>query len=45
MQLIHKGQELEVMHGKDGSLPDPASTDNAVFNWILQGLKDPIPAE
>merc|ERR1712241_1575305 len=28
---------------KDGSLPDPASTDNAEFKCILQLLKDSIP--
>ena len=30
---------------KDGSLPDPASTDNAEFKCILQLLKDSIPAD
>merc|ERR1711988_697734 len=27
--LIHKGKEFEEKFAKDGSLPDPASTDNA----------------
>merc|ERR1712238_63753 len=31
--------------GKDGSLPDPASTDNAEFKCILQLLKDSIPQD
>merc|ERR1739848_701214 len=31
--------------GKDGSLPDPSSTDNAEFKCILQLLKDSIPAD
>merc|ERR1712170_215996 len=30
---------------KDGSLPDPASTDNPEFKCILQLLKDSIPAD
>jgi adenosylhomocysteinase len=43
--LIHKGKELEAKYAKDGSLPDPASTDNAEFKCILQLLKDSIPAD
>merc|ERR1712222_300402 len=43
--LIHKGKEFEDKHAKDGSLPDPASTDNAEFKCILQLLKDSIPAD
>merc|ERR1712072_537722 len=43
--LIHKGKELEEKFAKDGSLPDPASTDNAEFKCILQLLKDSIPAD
>merc|ERR1712203_314002 len=31
--------------GKDGSLPDPASTENAEFKCVLQLLKDSIPAD
>merc|ERR1712013_895225 len=41
--LIHKGREFEEKYAKDGSLPDPASTDNAEFKCILQLLKDSIP--
>jgi len=41
--LMHKGKELEEKFAKDGSLPDPASTDNAEFKCILQLLKDSIP--
>merc|ERR1712066_626259 len=33
------------MGAKDGSLPDPASTDNAEFKCILQLLKDSIPLD
>merc|ERR1712185_639964 len=40
---IHKGKEFEEKYAKDGSLPDPASTDNAEFKCIPQLLKDSIP--
>jgi adenosylhomocysteinase len=43
--LIHKGKEFEEKFAKDGSLPDPATTDNAEFKCILQLLKDSIPAD
>merc|ERR1712070_561714 len=43
--LIHKGKEFEAKFAKDGSLPDPESTDNAEFKCILQLLKDSIPAD
>jgi len=43
--LMHKGKEYEEKYAKDGSLPDPASTDNAEFKCILQLLKDSIPAD
>merc|ERR1719178_630618 len=43
--LIHKGKEFEEKFAKDGSLPDPKSTDNAEFKCILQLLKDSIPAD
>merc|ERR1739838_243079 len=43
--LIHKGKEYEAKFAKDGSLPDPNSTDNAEFKCILQLLKDSIPAD
>merc|ERR1712061_55414 len=43
--LIHKGKEFEDKFAKDGSLPDPASTDNAEFKCILQLLKDSIPMD
>merc|ERR1711933_398767 len=43
--LIHKGKEYEEKFAKDGSLPDPASTDNAEFKCILQLLKDSIQAD
>merc|ERR1711977_665350 len=40
--LIHKGKEFEEKFAKDGSLPDPMSTDNAEFKCILQVLRDSI---
>merc|ERR1711887_358814 len=40
--LIHKGKEYEAEFAKDGSLPDPASTDNAEFKCILELLKESI---
>merc|ERR1711966_1443 len=43
--LIHKGKEFEEKFAKDGSLPDPSSTDNAEFKCILQLLMDSIPAD
>jgi len=43
--LIHKGKEYEEKFAKDGSLPDPASTDNAEFKCILALLKDSIQAD
>merc|ERR1712032_856033 len=47
--LIHKGKEFEDKHAKDGSLPDPSSTDNAgiakagtatVFAWKGETLPE-----
>merc|ERR1712227_231443 len=35
----------EEKYAKDGSLPDPSSTNNAEFKVILQLLKDSIPAD
>merc|ERR1712038_2015313 len=43
--LIHEGKQYEEAFAKDGSLPDPASTDNAEFKVILQLLKDSIPLD
>merc|ERR1719469_1789037 len=43
--LMHKGKEYEEKFAKDGSLPDPSSTDNAEFKCILQLLKDSIPVD
>merc|ERR1712149_123246 len=43
--LIHKGLEFETKFAKDGSLPDPMSTDNPEFKCVLQVLKDSIQAD
>merc|ERR1712176_244182 len=43
--LIHKGLEFETKFAKDGTLPDPASTDNPEFKCVLQVLKDSIQAD
>jgi len=40
--LIHKGKEFEEKFAKDGSLPDPSSTDNPEFKCVLQVLRDSI---
>merc|ERR1712070_791611 len=40
--LIHKGKEFEAKFTKDGSLPDPNSTENPEFKCVLQTLKDSI---
>merc|ERR1712206_51156 len=39
---MHKGKEFEEKFAKDGSLPDPSSTDNAEFKCVLQLLRDSI---
>merc|ERR1712087_1098754 len=43
--LVHKGKEFEEKFAKDGSLPDPASTDNPEFKCVLQLLRDSIQAD
>merc|ERR1712151_1283238 len=43
--LIHKGKHYEELYAKDGSLPDPASTDNAEFKCVLTVLKESIPLD
>merc|ERR1712113_561293 len=40
--LIHKGVELEAKFAKDGTLPDPESTDNPEFKCVLQLIKDSL---
>merc|ERR1711957_494329 len=36
------GKKFEDAHAKDGSLPDPASTDNAEFKCVLTTIKNSI---
>merc|ERR1712224_955011 len=40
--LMHKGKEFEDKFEADGSLPDPAATDNAELKCILELLKESI---
>merc|ERR1711977_546862 len=37
--LIHKGKEFEGKYAKDGSLPDPASTDNPKYTRMAAKCK------
>merc|ERR1711967_41214 len=43
--LVHKGVEFEAKFAKDGTLPDPMSTENPEFKCVLQVLKDSIQAD
>ena len=38
--LIHEGVKAEAAFKKDGTLPDPTSTDNPEFQIVLQVIKD-----
>ncbi|KAG2494843.1 hypothetical protein HYH03_007083 [Edaphochlamys debaryana] len=40
--LIHEGLKAEAAFAKDGTLPDPASTDNAEFKIVLGLIRDTI---
>merc|ERR1719498_47614 len=40
--LLHEGKKYEDMFAKDGSLPDPASTDNAEFKCVLATIAGSI---
>merc|ERR1719387_699659 len=40
--LLHEGKKYEDAFAKDGSLPDPASTDNAEFKCVLATIKNSI---
>ena len=40
--LLHEGVKFEKAFAKDGSLPDPATTDNAEFKCVLNTLKASI---
>merc|ERR1711937_433505 len=43
--LVHKGVEYEAAFAKDGSLPDPASTDNEEMKIVLALLAREIPKD
>eukprot|EP00172_Hildenbrandia_rubra_P003928 Plantae.Rhodophyta-Hildenbrandia_rubra.ctg7000.p1 GENE.Plantae.Rhodophyta-Hildenbrandia_rubra.ctg7000~~Plantae.Rhodophyta-Hildenbrandia_rubra.ctg7000.p1 ORF type:complete len:513 (+),score=112.41 Plantae.Rhodophyta-Hildenbrandia_rubra.ctg7000:64-1539(+) len=38
--LIHEGYKAEVAYAKDGTMPDPSSTDNAEFKVVLSTIKN-----
>ncbi|KAI0563407.1 S-adenosyl-L-homocysteine hydrolase [Gracilaria domingensis] len=38
--LIHEGFKAEIAYEKDGTLPDPDSTDNAEFKVVLRTIRD-----
>eukprot|EP00178_Gracilaria_changii_P020771 TRINITY_DN606_c0_g5_i1.p2 TRINITY_DN606_c0_g5~~TRINITY_DN606_c0_g5_i1.p2 ORF type:complete len:494 (+),score=113.20 TRINITY_DN606_c0_g5_i1:1505-2986(+) len=38
--LIHEGFKAEIAYEKDGTLPDPESTDNAEFKVVLTTIRD-----
>ena len=40
--LLHEGVKFEKAFAKDGSLPDPATTDNAEFKCVLNTIKASI---
>jgi len=40
--LLHEGKKFEEAYAKDGSLPDPATTDNAEFKCVLATIKGSI---
>lgn len=40
--LIHKGKEFEEKFAADGTLPDPATTDNPEFKCVLQLIRETI---
>ena len=43
--LIHEGKKAEIAYAKDGTLPDPNSTDNAEFKIILQLIRRELPKQ
>merc|ERR1712032_38577 len=43
--LVHKGKEWEEKYGKDGSLPDPATTDHPEMKCVFELLKESIPED
>merc|ERR1712078_726480 len=43
--VLHEGKKFEDAHAKDGSLPDPNSTDNAEFKCVLATIKASIASD
>jgi len=43
--LVHEGYKAENAYAKDGTLPDPASTDNAEFKCVLTIIKRGLAAQ
>jgi len=43
--LIHEGEKAEKVYAKDGTLPDPTSTDNAEFKIVLSIIKEGLPKD
>lgn len=42
-RLVHEGYKAEELYAKDGTLPDPNSTDNAEFRIVLQLIARELP--
>eukprot|EP00184_Porphyridium_aerugineum_P008158 CAMPEP_0184692970 /NCGR_PEP_ID=MMETSP0313-20130426/1291_1 /TAXON_ID=2792 /ORGANISM="Porphyridium aerugineum, Strain SAG 1380-2" /LENGTH=489 /DNA_ID=CAMNT_0027150907 /DNA_START=66 /DNA_END=1535 /DNA_ORIENTATION=- len=40
--LIHEGYKAEIAYAKDGTLPDPNSTNNAEFKLVLLTIKNSL---
>eukprot|EP01029_Cantina_marsupialis_P028845 TRINITY_DN778076_c0_g1_i1.p1 TRINITY_DN778076_c0_g1~~TRINITY_DN778076_c0_g1_i1.p1 ORF type:complete len:477 (+),score=111.95 TRINITY_DN778076_c0_g1_i1:22-1452(+) len=43
--MIHEGFKAENAYEKDGTLPDPESTDNAEFKIVLSLIKERLPKD
>jgi adenosylhomocysteinase len=43
--LIHEGVKAEELYAKDGTLPDPTSTDNLEFQIVLGLIRDTLPKD
>ncbi|MBR56994.1 MAG: adenosylhomocysteinase [Myxococcales bacterium] len=43
--LIHEGYKAETAYAKDGTLPDPDSTDNPEFKIVLALIRDGLEAD
>ena len=43
--LVAEGVKAEVAFKKDGTCPDPASTDNAEFKIVLRIIRDGLKAD